>query len=326
MKHHRDPRFFIVGTPRSGTTLLQRLCNEIDGVAVPPETHFSRLLPSVVADLGYSWPLQPDEARQALHRYQQAEALFDLAFNVDRVVSSFGGANAYLEDVFRALLRELVPDARIVGEKTPHHLRVMSRLATAFPEADFIAVVRDPRAVAVSRRGVPWASSGHRTTATQWLRDTWYIDAAIRSLGHRVLVLRYEDVVRDPDSVRELLAARFGSHVAKDAQAGPMYSSKEWWKSNARGDISTNRIDSWRHELERGDIERIEAICGPEMERHGYDCVEHPPGLGVDRRTRYRLRAKHAVAVGTDRLVGRRRGWAPRRGARRSPARRRAGL
>ena len=33
-------RFVIIGTARSGTTLVQRLCAELPGVWVPPETHF----------------------------------------------------------------------------------------------------------------------------------------------------------------------------------------------------------------------------------------------------------------------------------------------
>src|SRR5687767_12835002 len=34
------PDVFIGGTARSGTTLVQRLVCELDGVAVPPESHF----------------------------------------------------------------------------------------------------------------------------------------------------------------------------------------------------------------------------------------------------------------------------------------------
>ena len=35
-----DVSFLMVGTPRSGTTLLQRLACELPGVGMPPETHF----------------------------------------------------------------------------------------------------------------------------------------------------------------------------------------------------------------------------------------------------------------------------------------------
>src|SRR4051794_16233640 len=38
--HTCSPHFLIVGTPRSGTTLLQRLVSELPGVRVPPETAF----------------------------------------------------------------------------------------------------------------------------------------------------------------------------------------------------------------------------------------------------------------------------------------------
>ena len=33
-------RFLVVGSPRSGTTLVQRLACEIPGVRMPAETHF----------------------------------------------------------------------------------------------------------------------------------------------------------------------------------------------------------------------------------------------------------------------------------------------
>ena len=60
--------FMIVGTPRSGTTLIQRLACEIPGVVVPPETHFFvHFYPKLLS--ASDFPLSATELRTALRAY-----------------------------------------------------------------------------------------------------------------------------------------------------------------------------------------------------------------------------------------------------------------
>lgn len=83
------PAFLIVGTPRSGTTLVQRLASELPGVAIPPETHFFSLFVAVCRNemraFGYE-ALHPEAARAALAKLSFPQRYQRLRFEVRRQI------------------------------------------------------------------------------------------------------------------------------------------------------------------------------------------------------------------------------------------------
>lgn len=181
---------FIVGSPRSGTTWLQRLLASHPRVKTGQESHlFAYIGPQIEM-----WRKQLETAKDG-HRAVGLPAYFQ-------------------EDEFRSLLRHqlmhllepMVADLSqgdIFLEKTPSHALHAREIIELLPESRIIHVVRDARDVAASALaasrswGSRWAPSNGRRAARQWVRHV----TAARSVGvtlpaTQYLEIRYEDLHR----------------------------------------------------------------------------------------------------------------------------------
>ncbi|MFC0528967.1 sulfotransferase family protein [Phytohabitans kaempferiae] len=272
--------FLVVGTPRSGTTLTQRLCCELPGVAMPPETHFlHRFAPRLLARRRF--PLSRNEVAAEVADFGHLPTSEGLRVDLARVLDLVGRRCENLLDLFSAVVVSLCPPAARYGEKTPEHLLWWRPLTDADPDLRLVGVVRDPRAVAASHRAVPWGIEDSAVLAEEWALDQRQLRAAARHLGPgRCLILRYEDVVADPDTARRqlggLLAVRPGG--PKAAAPDGIVHGWEWWKAGALRDVTTDRTAAWRETLPPGDASVVEEVAGAEMAAFGY--LDHPPERG----------------------------------------------
>lgn len=299
----------IVGTPRSGTTLVQRLACELAGVAVPPETHFFSLLaPGLLRRREF--PLAPRAVIEELRRFAALKTSSDLALDPSAAAARLPhGANRAL-DLFAAILAELAPGAAIIGEKTPNHLLWWRPLAHAAADLRFVVVVRDPRGVVASYR-TAWGARDHAVVAERWRSDQEQASALLRAAGpQRALLLRYEDVVVRPGEARERLGALVGSAPgARERPGPPLALDWEVWKRGAAADIDPTRATAWRDVLGGREAADVAAIAGAGMQRFGYAA----PG----RISRAAARARLPPRVQRGRARFRvRRGWKLRRNAR----------
>ncbi len=269
----RDPAFLVVGTPRSGTTLVQRLACELSAVRMPPETHFFSLYaPEVLRRTRF--PLQGTALRDEVQAWAANDGLGGLPVDVDATVDRLQGRAESLWDLFAAIVRQLSGEAEVYGEKTPTHLLWWPPLARRLPRLKFIAVVRDPRAVVASGVGVPFGMRGHVLQAERWAADQRLLLRARSELApDRLLVLRYEDVVANPDGAGSQIASFLGVERTREPVengGGGLYQPWESWKEGVSGPINIRRADAWRTELDERTSADVAAICRREMPGFGY--------------------------------------------------------
>jgi hypothetical protein len=87
--------------------------------------------------------------------------------------------------------------------KIPHLTRAIQLIDQIFPDAVFVHIVRDGRAVALSNRarfvnGGLEPDEALRKSAANWLQTVTYVDRSADTLGdHRLMALRYEDFCAD---------------------------------------------------------------------------------------------------------------------------------
>lgn len=288
--HVNTPRpvdFAIVGSARSGTTLVQRLAGDLDGVRTPPETHFFDLfLPALLA--AQSFPLDEDGLRTALKQWASLEQCQGIEADLNAVADSLGGRCDSPGQLFNALVTQLTPGATIRGEKTPGHVRWWRPLARYNRSLVFVVVVRDPRAVVASSLAVPWGSGlvygdwgSHLPLglAYRWRETQRDARDLLSKLPHRSLLLRYEDIVRDPDTATAKVGELLGATAAAAATAARADAPRaddivlpwESWKLNALGPVSGDRVDGWRATLSPAQAAMIAAICRAPMKQFGYD-------------------------------------------------------
>lgn len=195
-----DAPFFIVGCGRSGTTLLRLVLSGHSRIEIPPETWFllplvarlpllERLTPGQIEDAigliigDYRWP---DMRIEATDFANQARALAEP--NIRGLMGL-----VYAEHLRRAGKPRF-------GDKTPPYIGIVPELATLYPDARFIHLIRDGRDVAASFIDAHF-HGGVWERDFEWRRAV-RLGLAYRAspLADRLLEVHYEDMVGNPEA------------------------------------------------------------------------------------------------------------------------------
>jgi hypothetical protein len=121
----------------------------------------------------------------------------------------------------------------------------------------------------------------------------------------RLIVLRYEDVVGDPEeavaAIARLLGAKTRSATGTE-DVPPLFQSWETWKEAALGEVVPGRANAWEADLDPSIARMVTAICARRMADFGYAPGPYPRHeaialpLGVQGR-RIKLRVGWRVKV-----------------------------
>lgn len=184
----RSP-IFVIGTGRSGTTLIRFMLSAHPRIYITHEASF------YVFEAIYS---RRGSGREFLEYFFQTPAFRWLRLDPDRVrvVLPDPLPRERLHEIFTAVMREKAGQYRRVrwGDKTPVHATYLGRIFADYPDARVIHMVRDPRAVAHSLSRMPWASGS-------LFANAWLIERDHRKVApyrDRVLRIRLEDLLAEP--------------------------------------------------------------------------------------------------------------------------------
>lgn len=205
---------FIVGSPRSGTTYLQRLIASHPGAVTGQESNV----------IEYVGPLVRRWNAEARMRDGRGGVGLGCYFTE---VEFRAAVHGFLAVLLRPMVMNLPPGGVFV-EKTPQHVLYLAELNELLPEARIIHLLRDPREVvasllAASRSwGRGWAPRGVVRASLLWRRCVQAAREARRSVpADRFLEVRYEDLVAAPGtvlrSVMEFLHLSWGEEDIADA-------------------------------------------------------------------------------------------------------------
>ena len=194
----QPPAPFVVGVGRSGTTLLRLMLDAHPQMAVPPETHF---LPDVIraCDRGAS-PERVVELLRSSRRWG------DMGIADDEIAARFQALDRWdATRAARAIYCAYAEQHRKTrwGDKTPKYSLVMDQIEDALPEARFIHLIRDARAVALSRvrmvEGRGEKPPNPAGVAGRWAKRIRQAREMGATLGG-YLEVRYEDLVTDTET------------------------------------------------------------------------------------------------------------------------------
>jgi hypothetical protein len=168
------PPVFIVGAPRSGTTLLRLILDSHPHISCGPETHFLTDLTRILTD---HWP--------RVERYG-----FDRAYWEQRIAKFF---DSFQQDYADRRGK------RRWADKTPRYTTILPLIDTLFPQCQVVHLIRNGRDVVASHRR-RWGYWRALRAAATWRT---YVTAA-RCFGQtlpadRYVELRYEALVSNPE-------------------------------------------------------------------------------------------------------------------------------
>ena len=173
---------------------------------------------------------------------------------------------------------------KVVGFKEVWTNEFIPALARTYPDARFLTVCRDPRAVCASKNiredRYPWTFM-----STQWrkLAALDYMFQHDPLLKDRIYSIRYEDYITEPEKttrkICKFLEIDWHPDIAdhtryKDGNGNPWVQNTAY--GNGSAGFDTAALERWRNTLSQREIELIEMMCGSEMELRGYECVYTP--------------------------------------------------
>ena len=224
---------FIIGPPRSGTTLLSFMLDGHSSLAVMVESHLFGIYRLAAAQLGDRFPeLWPELA----HRIATSRPFAYIEPRIDP-----GGLDhrpiADYADMTRAILETWTElrGKEIWVEKTPCHTLHWRYLVDHFPDAKFVAIIRDPRPSAASLIKARFGSSAISAATRQWVRYCDAMDDLRRTAPRRLHVLRYEDLVHEPRMTLTKICRFLGIEL-EEAMLRPRPSSR----------VMTDDVNRWR--------------------------------------------------------------------------------
>jgi hypothetical protein len=278
LRKDEDQPFFIVGSGRSGTTLLRMILASHSRLAIPPETYF---LDPLLKRLPATRALTNDEITRAIAIVTGSIRWPDMGIDTDAYAAE---ASALPQPTLRDLV-EIVYRTHLAregkqrwGDKTPAYIRIVPQLAELYPGARFIHLLRDGRDVAKSFQSVGWYGPLLNRNMGEWLEAT-RLDARWRRMpvADRLFLVRYEDLVRDTErtvrGICDFLGEEFEPQMlAWEDKVDRLVPSREMAiHAKLRRKPDPADIERWRREMSTSELLVAEAFMGTELGRAGYE-------------------------------------------------------
>jgi hypothetical protein len=289
-----DRPIFVVGCPRSGTTMLQLMLHAHRRIAIPPETRF--LLAAY--DRLRTW----GDLTDAANRVRLADWIIedrstsfkDLGLDGPAVRAEIVAGPPTLGSaigiVFRAYARRF--DKPRWGDKRPQYLQQLDVVLRLFPDAQIVHIVRDGRDCAASLKEMPWYKGGIYQGIANWNRGMDQGRRAAKLLGpESYYEISYERLVQNPAPELQQLCDFLGEEYDPAMEqpnevAAVAVPKRKKWHALTHQEPTTDRIGSWHQRLEPWEIGLCESLMGDRLRSRGYE-VKGEHSAGVAHRVKY---------------------------------------
>lgn len=289
------PPFFIVGHPRSGTTLLRFMLSSHPRLTVPDETGFVPFL-----------RVDPARALTVGETTAVVSRIARLNVEWDGMVEDIATFHAALRPpTLRSLLNALFcqkigPHGAVRwGDKTPLYVQYLPRIRAIWPDAKVIHVVRDGRDAALSALHKWGGERGYMDMTyllRNWVRNVQTGRTQGELLGSDYLELRYETLVREPNATLRRVCAFLGEAFVPamldfDKLAREVGGGVDGHVEVQRP-LSVVSIGRWEREMGVFDRKLAECIAGPLLAELGYAPTDAAPLTTAERARAAALNAR----------------------------------
>ncbi len=274
---------FIGGCDRSGTTMLGDILGAAEGAFATPESQFLHEL----APLLHIGAFDSDTAAADWLAGHFRFATWELAGGAQHLASlvDHTDTRTTMEHILQAYLQQNRPEwtnSRVWVDHTPDNFKHYTLLRSLFPDARYIHIVRDGRDVYNSVRNLDWGPNNAYMATRFWSERLQQALAVEISESGNCLRVRYEDILRDPESEIQRICDFAGLDYRPGMIDGgglilPGFTHSQHQLVGSRPNPS--RIDQWRTRVKPHEIQEFESYPWSRvlLQRLGYELeTTHP--------------------------------------------------
>lgn len=264
MSNYKEP-VFIVGMPRSGTTLIQGILCNTKRYFPMPETHF-------FVRAAYNLPEEnlTKKNRKRIRRKLRKKSKF-------KIDKEFPNYLTTQKDIFEYLVDQFNTDGvHTFLEKTPRHVFFYSKILEYYPDAKFICMIREPKNVVSSQL----TNSPKKNKSIIRLSLLYNKIAAVilKIKEHNnVLLITYEKLTGDTEltlrNICKFLNISYDAKLIENVAAPPgIVFPHEFWKYKNiyQEKVQENITDKWRKTLSVNQANTINFITHSKAGNFGY--------------------------------------------------------
>ncbi len=266
---------FVVGCPRSGTTLLYHMLLSSGNFAIyRAESQVFNVLEPRFGDLSVA-----SRKRKLLNAWC-ASSLFtksglDEAEVRRKVLAECRNGGDFLRIVMQAMLRQ--QGVERWADSTPEHLLYLDRIKATIPNALVIHIIRDGRDVALSLQKQGWIrpfiwdrKKSLEVAALYW---EWIVRRGRKcggSLNGDYTEIHYEDLVQDPRKILAQLSQFVEQDLDYDRIKQAGVGSVNHPNSSFAEEASFTPVARWKTSLTNPQLSGLEALIGETLQSTGY--------------------------------------------------------
>lgn len=272
---------FIVGYSRSGTTLLQSLVCTQENMYSLPETHFFSIVTRAIKDhpedgiKSKDLDIIIDRIKEMMKFTLPEETTKRLKKNVSEKRLR---KKQILEELVHAYcINNQIERKEIWVEKTPDHARFIDEIVKYFPDARFLAIIRNPLATLYSvNKNLNSKNTPFLLLARLWKKNIRCIEQFKKRRPNNIAVIRFEDLLKDKETTLEnafaILSLKFDKEKLEDFQQSvkKLILPHESWKNENVKKMHKNGSKEYENRLAKRDVLIIQSLLKQEVKTYNY--------------------------------------------------------
>jgi len=292
---------FVVGAPRSGTTLLQYMLRSHPELSLPTaESHF--FIPFYKRQHEFTALEKKDNLRKLISEiYLSKKQFFDedfhgIKFDLDKLTDQLYKQNTttipgVINGIFSA--NALAQGKSRWGEKTPYYILHLETILEMFPDAKIVHIIRDGRDCALSMLERRWDLGIFNIYHAAYTWNKYVLSG--KDFGNRhpdcYFEFRYEDLLDTPEKIVKSLCQtidlKYDSSLINFKQSTfpgrtPLLTQP----------LQSNNKFKWKTQMTKSDVKIFESMTHNLLSAYGYELQNHSETISEYRRLMYETHIK----------------------------------
>tara|TARA_R110002049_G_scaffold3795_5_gene27665 strand:- start:142790 stop:143659 length:870 start_codon:yes stop_codon:yes gene_type:complete len=278
---------FILGNPRSGTSLLRLMLDSHNDICIPPESHFFLWLESKFGrwDMNHMDAYLEDLFNATKFETWNLDKSALKEFLVARDIKSYAQLNSLVYYYYAITKKRQIT---FWGDKNSLWVDKLPQIIKHYPDAFFIHIIRDGRDIACSYKALnskkmdskyaPKLPNNVKEIAEKWSNSVEGIEGFLQKIdSNKKVQIYYEDLLSAPkvtlQKVLDILNLEFLEAQTKyylkkknDIEPEAFFA----WKEKLTQPLDNSNVGKYKKELTVNEINDFNRLAETTLLKHGY--------------------------------------------------------